>query len=89
MARSRVRNTAFMDASRSGSSMATKTIQSFSMTIVEPTLARLARVARVMTTPEDKVNRCLFAAEQIVEPFRDVKVRSEKEAVEDDQDVLK
>ena len=55
MARSRVRNTAFMDASRSGSSMATKTIQSFSMTIVEPTLARLARVARVMTTPETRL----------------------------------
>ena len=37
----------------------------------------------------DKVDRCLFAAEQIVEPFRDVKVCREKEAVEDDQDVLK
>ena len=55
MARSRVRNTAFMDASRSGSSMATKTIQSFSMTMVEPTLARLARVARVMTMPETRL----------------------------------
>ena len=52
MVRSRVRNTAFIDASRSGSSMATKTIQSFSITMVEPTLARFARVASVMTTPE-------------------------------------
>ena len=50
--RSRVRNTAFMDASCSGSPMATTTVQSFSRTILDPTEARLARVARVMTTAE-------------------------------------
>ena len=57
---SRVRNTAFIDASRSGSSMATNTIQSFSITIVDPTEARFARVARVMTTPETRLTDVLW-----------------------------
>ena len=50
--RSMVRNTAFMDASRSGSFMATIIIQSFSRTILDPMEARLAKVASAMTNPE-------------------------------------